>query len=104
MELLRAQIGRLAVHKLLVLMGVRPPGSDNPSASSFAAPWPTRPPNLEGDRSRYIASGPRCLRPVQPSTQGSLLGVPALPSTACTTDTRRISRVHLLSFPPQGEP
>jgi DNA-binding LacI/PurR family transcriptional regulator len=27
-ELPRAQIGRLAVHKLLVLMGVRPPGSD----------------------------------------------------------------------------
>ena len=27
-ELPRAQIGRLAVHKLLVLMGVWPPGSD----------------------------------------------------------------------------
>jgi DNA-binding LacI/PurR family transcriptional regulator len=27
-ELPRVQIGRLAVHKLLVLMGVRPPGSD----------------------------------------------------------------------------
>jgi DNA-binding LacI/PurR family transcriptional regulator len=27
-ELPRAQLGRLAVHKLLVLMGVRPPGSD----------------------------------------------------------------------------